>query len=206
MHSAVLATHARRLWAALSKVSALRTFYLAGGTGLALHLGHRESEDLDFFSRRSFRPDLLAKSLARAGTPEHISLGPGSIECWLRGFKVQLLHYPYRRLEDLHQTKWGRLADPLDIVLMELTAISQRGSKRDFVDLACFLRSYPQFPLGELLELLPRKYGRINRAHYLRALVYFQDAEREPAPRMRWDLSWKKVKEQLQREVTELLR
>jgi hypothetical protein len=97
------------------------------------------------------------------------------------------------------------LADPLDIVLMKLTAISQRGSKRDFVDLACFLRAYPQFPLEELLELLPRKYGRINRAHYLRALVYFEDAEREPMPRMRWRLSWKKAKEQLQHEVTEFL-
>jgi hypothetical protein len=206
MHSAVLPPRARRLWGALSKVPSLRTFYLAGGSGLALHLGHRESEDLDFFSRRSFCPDLLAKSLARAGTPEHISLGHGSVECWLRGFKVQLLHYPYRRLEDLHQTKWGRLADPLDIVLMKLTAISQQGSKRDFVDLACFLRSYPRFPLGELLELLLRKYGRINRAHYLGALVYFQDADREPALRMRRDLNWKEVKSQLEHEVREFLR
>jgi hypothetical protein len=119
---------------------------------------------------------------------------------------VQLLHYPYRRLEDLHQTKWGRLADPLDIVLMKLTAISQQGSKRDFVDLACFLRSYPRFPLGELLELLLRKYGRINRAHYLGALVYFQDADREPALRMRRDLNWKEVKSQLEHEVREFLR
>jgi hypothetical protein len=130
----------------------------------------------------------------------------GSVECWLRGFKVQFLHYPYRLLEELHKTKWGRLADPLDIALMKLTAISQRGSKRDFVDLACFLRSYPQFPLGELLELLPRKYDRINRAHYLRALVYFQEAKREPVPRMRWDLNWKQVKDQLEQEVTQLLR
>lgn len=26
-------------------------FYLAGGTALALHLGHRQSRDLDFFTR-----------------------------------------------------------------------------------------------------------------------------------------------------------
>jgi len=206
MHAGVLPPRARSLWGALSKVTALRNFYLAGGTGLALHLGHRESDDLDFFSRRSFRPSLLAKQISRVGTPEHISLGHGSVECWLRGFKVQFLHYPYRLLEELHKTSWGRLADPVDIVLMKLTAISQRGSKRDFVDLACFLRCYPQFPLGELLELLPRKYGRINRAHYLRAVLYSQDAEREPAPRMRWDMSWKQVKDQLEQEVAQLLR
>lgn len=205
MHVEVLPRQGQRLWGALSKLAPLRSFYLAGGTGLALHLGHRESEDLDFFSPRSFRPLLLAKRLTPAGTPEHIRLGEGSVESWIRGIKVQLLYYPYRRLKQLHETQWGRLADPLDIVMMKLTAISQRGSKRDFIDLACFLQSYPQFPLAELLELLPRKFGRANRAHYLRALVYFQDADREPMPRMRWALSWKEVKNQLKQEVTELL-
>ncbi|MGQ9512423.1 nucleotidyl transferase AbiEii/AbiGii toxin family protein [Thermodesulfitimonas sp.] len=38
-------------------------FYLAGGTGLALHLGHRFSEDLDFFSERVFEPEVLVREL-----------------------------------------------------------------------------------------------------------------------------------------------
>ncbi len=71
---------------------------------------------------------------------------------------------PYRRLRSLHETKYGLLADPLDIALMKLVAVSQRGSKRDFIDLACFLRHSPHTSLGELLELLPRKFGKINGA------------------------------------------
>lgn len=206
MHSEVLPQRARRLCRKLVRLPALRPFYLAGGTGLALHLGHRRSEDLDFFSRRSFRPPVLAQALGSVGTPKHLSLGEGSVECWLAGFKVQWLHYPYRLLRKLHQTELGPLADPVDIALMKLTAVSQRGSKRDFIDLACFLRAYPQFPLHELLRLLSRKYGRINRAHYLRALAYFQDAEKEPMPRMQWPLRWNEVKDCLQQEVAELLR
>jgi hypothetical protein len=119
---------------------------------------------------------------------------------------VQFLHYPYRLLRPLQQTKYGPTADPLDIALMKLLAISQRGSKRDFVDLACFLRQHPHTALGDLLELLVRKYGKINRAHQLRALVYFADAEGEPMPRMRWPLEWGEVKGQLEKEVRELLR
>ncbi len=202
----VLPRRALRLWGSLSHLPALRSFYLGGGTGLALHLGHRRSDDLDFFSARSFRPDLLARRLATISPPERLTFGEGSLECWMGRFKVQFLHYPYRLLRTLHQTKYGPLADPLDIALMKLVAISQRGSRRDFIDLACFLRQHPQIPLGELLEFLPRKYGKINRAHHLRAVTYFADAESEPMPRMRWSLRWSEVKRQLEDEVRDVVR
>jgi len=121
-------------------------------------------------------------------------------------FKVQFLHYPYRLLRPIQRTKYGSLADPLDIALMKLIAISQRGSKRDFIDLACFLRQFPHISLGELLELVRRKYSNINRAHVLRTLAYFVDAESEPRPRMRWPLQWDAVKRQLEEAVKELIR
>ena len=202
----VLPARVLRLLNELSRLPELRSFYLGGGSGLALHLGHRESDDLGFFSPRSFRPELLARALTTVSAPQGLHLGDGSIECWMARFKVQLLHYPYRLLRPLHRTKYGPLADPLDIALMKLIAISQRGSKRDFVDLACFLRQYPHISLGGLLELLRRKYGKINRAHQLRALVYFADAESEPMPRMRWSLPWNEVKTQLEEAVREILR
>lgn len=205
MVTRVLPARALRLWASLSRLRAFTSFYVGGGTGLALHLGHRQSEDLDFFSRRSFRSERLARAISTIDVPEGISLGEGSLECWAAGFKLQFLYYPYRLLSTLHKTKYGRLADPLDIALMKLVAIRQRGSKRDFVDLACFLRHYPQRPLGELFRFLPRKYGRINRAHFLRALIYFVDADAEPMPRMRWSLTWNEVKRELEKEVDRLL-
>ena len=206
MFPRVLPARALRLWASLSRLPALHSFYLGGGSGLALHLGHRQSDDLDFFSRRSFRPELLARHLTSLGVPEGLRLGEGSLECWLGGFKLQFLYYPYRLLYTLHKTKYGPVADPRDIALMKLVAISQRGSKRDFIDLACFLRHYPHTSLAELLALLGRKYGKINRAHHLRALTYFADAESEPMPRMRWALDWAEVKKQLETKGRELIR
>lgn len=206
MFPRVLPVQELRLWASLSRLPSLHSFYLAGGSGLALHLGHRESDDLGFFSPRSFRPERLARALATVVALEQLRLGDGSIECWMARFKVQFLHYPYRLLRPMHRMKYGPLADPLDIALMKLIAISQRGSKRDFIDLACFLRHYPHISLGELLELLRRKFGKINRAHQLRALFYFVDAESEPMPRMRWSLPWNEVKAQLEEAVREILR
>jgi hypothetical protein len=202
----VLPGRVLRLWASLSGLPALGSFYLAGGSGLALHLGHRQSNDLDFFSRRYFRPELLARRLAILATPEHLSMGEGSVECWVAGFKSQFLFCPYRLLRPPHKTQYGTLADPQDIALMKLVAIGQRGSKRDFVDVACFLRKFPNVSLGELLELLRRKYGSMNRAHLLRALTYFASAESDPMPRMRWSLKWDEVKRQLEEAVKNLFR
>lgn len=89
---------------------------------------------------------------------------------------------------------------------MKLMAIGQRGCKRDFIDLVCFLRQPPNVSLGRLLELLRRKYGRLNRAHLLRALTYFADTESDPMPRMRWSLKWNEVKGQLEEAVRDLIR
>jgi hypothetical protein len=49
-HLEILATAQMRLWHELSTVP--DEFVLYGGTALALHLGHRNSLDFDFFSRR----------------------------------------------------------------------------------------------------------------------------------------------------------
>lgn len=38
-------------------------FYLAGGTALALHIGHRTSLDFDFYTNKSFDPDELYEEL-----------------------------------------------------------------------------------------------------------------------------------------------
>jgi hypothetical protein len=50
-----------RLWPELDTVPS--DFILYGGTGLALQLGHRASEDFDFFSSSGFEPDHLRSSL-----------------------------------------------------------------------------------------------------------------------------------------------
>ena len=51
----------------LSKALPMEEFYLAGGTGLALQLGHRESYDLDFFSRREFDTFSIIQALGATG-------------------------------------------------------------------------------------------------------------------------------------------
>ena len=51
-HLEILPPAQMRLWAELSEIP--RDFVLYGGTALALHLGHRDSADFDFFGSRTF--------------------------------------------------------------------------------------------------------------------------------------------------------
>jgi hypothetical protein len=48
-------------------------FYLAGGTGLALQIGHRVSEDFDFFSIGPFKNDRIDSELHKL-FPTHTNL------------------------------------------------------------------------------------------------------------------------------------
>ena len=96
------------------------------------------------------------------------------------------------------------VADPRDIACMKLSAISSRGTKRDFVDLYVASNRYG---LSHLLELFQKKYARIhyNIVHILKSLTYFEDAEKEPMPNMLMTLSWEEVRWFFIREVPGLI-
>lgn len=61
MHTNIIPQNTQKVLDKLKKVSFIGNFYLSGGTGLALQIGHRESEDLDFFSQKDFKSQLLCK-------------------------------------------------------------------------------------------------------------------------------------------------
>jgi hypothetical protein len=76
-----------------------------------------------------------------------------------------------------------QMSPVIDIACTKLQTISMRGSKKDFVDLF-FLFEY--FTLPELLKEAKRKYVAVdyNEAHILKSLIFFDDAEGQPMPRM----------------------
>ena len=179
----------------------LESWTLAGGTGLALQLGHRYSEDLDFFSGEAFEPDLLIRRLSTIAPLSIQSRSEATLHAVLRGLRVSFLGLqeplvypgtPYRGLT---------IADPRDIAVMKLVAIGGRGSRKDFVDLYFFLQAGGD--LESILELTHRRFRKVdyNEYHLLKSLVYFEDAESEPMPRMLREASWSEIKRRIVGEV-----
>lgn len=177
----------------LAKTGVLSQFYLAGGTGLALQLGHRMSVDLDLFTERHFEPRAVRDALRHAGGFRVDQIAERTLHAEVGGVRLTFLRYDYPLLFDVTRFKELTVASPRDIACMKLEALSSRGSRRDFVDLYFVLQ---RFQLPELLEWFARKYASAapNQVHLGKAMTYFADAEQEPMPRMLRPVDWKKIK------------
>jgi predicted nucleotidyltransferase component of viral defense system len=160
-----------------------RGFVLAGGTALAMQLGHRISEDLDFFSTERFSTDELFRGLKKAGlAPSVLQEEKDTLTVNARGTKLSFFLYPYPFLERQRTMSGIPLAGVIDIASMKVMAITQRGAKRDFIDLYHVLKDVP---FRKVAENMVRRYGdgKIGAVHVGKSLVFFEDAESDPEPR-----------------------
>jgi len=170
-YSEILSNKTKEVLIKLKQLPMLGQFFLAGGTGLALQLGHRISYDLDFFTEEKFDTSIL-------------------------GYQYPVL-FPFLKYEDI------QIADWRDIACMKIDTIASRGAKRDFVDVH-FIAG--KMPLSQLLELFSQKYQAINYniIHIKKSLVYFEDAEQDPMPKMLKSADWQNIKNYFQKEIKEL--
>lgn len=202
MHVNTLPKSTETVLTSIKDISDLRNFYLSGGTALALLLGHRESEDLDFFTNKQFNPQFLQQKLSMVGPLENVEIAEGTLNIFLKNVKLQFLYYPYKLLEELVEWNGIFLSSTIDIACTKLVTISARGSKKDFIDLYIILK---QIALQDLFKRLDEKYQNIkyNHAHILKSLIYFDDAESQPMPRMHIPLEWQDVKKTIIEKVRE---
>jgi hypothetical protein len=191
----------------LSRIPEVRSFYLAGGTALALHLGHRRSRDFDFFRAKEFVPQDFLSVLRDAGELDVFQEAKGTLTVGLRGVPVSFFHYAYPLLRPLHESPWALpVADPEDIAAMKLAALAGRGSRKDFVDLyACARRVAP---LDRLFDDFRQKYRdvRVDPYHLLRSLTFFEDAEAEAPLELLIPEGWEEIKDFFRAEARRLFR
>jgi hypothetical protein len=175
-------------------------FYLAGGTAVALLLGHRQSDDFDWFLQGELGdPLVLARDLQEAGISLEIGqIARGTLYGTVRGVRSSFIEFRYRLLDSL--VPWPefgcRLAGLKDLACMKLSAIAQRGARKDFIDLYALLRE--GLSLADMLDWYQEKFSVREVGHLLYSLAYFQDAEAEPMPRMIWKADWRQVKQRVQ--------
>lgn len=203
----------RNILARLSPQEFMDRFYLAGGTGLALQIGHRISEDLDLFSGEdpldAASRGVILRSLTREFGAENISVQmekEGTLDVVLESSSVSLFHYPYRLVSPLLSLEIGvKVAALEDIGLMKLAAIIGRGTKRDFVDLY-FLTQ--EVSLDRMLGLAATKYPQVHDfpLQAMKALVYFEDADPDPPLELIRPVRWAEVKTHFEKEVARLSR
>ncbi|HEY0513184.1 MAG TPA: nucleotidyl transferase AbiEii/AbiGii toxin family protein [Thermoanaerobaculia bacterium] len=205
-HDEILTERQRKALRLLGPRTAERDFYLAGGTAIALHLGHRRSVDFDWFLTDGMTDPLrLAGEFRTEGIPfETGQVARGTLYGSVHGVRTSFLEFPYPMLDPLLPwPEYGcRLAGLRDLACMKLSAITQRGSKKDFVDLHALGQT--GLALQDMLAWYREKFGIEDIGHVLYALVYFDDAEAERMPRRVSKTPWRQIKETIQGWVRDL--
>jgi hypothetical protein len=191
---------------ALEKLGPIATaagFYLARGTALGLHLGHRHSRDLDWFTAGRMGPadGLVQLILNQHRTFRSTQVSPGMVFGKLGRVETSFIEYRYRLLAKpkVHPSCPCALASLRDLAAMKLLAVAQRGHKRDLVDIYALLRA--GFSLEDMIDSYKAKYRMKDTLHLLNALVYFGDADPQQMPLLTWKMDWREVKATLRAKV-----
>lgn len=158
-------------------------FYLAGGTALALQLGHRDSVDFDFFSKQN--GDIDTKDLFNEINnifKDHKVLKVLEDKNTLNiiiddNIKLSFFGYKYDLLNKLIEEENIMLGSVEDIGCMKLSAITSRASNKDYIDLYFILN---KIELHDLLKKATKKFPTIDTNLILKSLVYFDDVYIEP--------------------------
>lgn len=156
-------------------------FYLAGGTGLALQIGHRDSVDFDFFNVESFSTEKLFKDIALVFAGKEvvkIQEEKDTLSIFIdKKIKVSFIAYPYKLLEPLIESEYFKFCSLLDIGCMKLSALVSRSLQKDYVDLYFISQ---KIGLETLLNSVEKKFPLLDLNLVLKSLVYFDDLVEEP--------------------------
>ncbi|MCU0489838.1 MAG: nucleotidyl transferase AbiEii/AbiGii toxin family protein [Anaerolineales bacterium] len=184
------------------------SYYLAGGTGLSLHLGHRFSVDLDLFSpyEAAVGPDQrdALRSLLSDSTLSIIYDKVGTFVATWQGVGISFFRLSlYPLVEEPVLLDGIPLATIPEIGAMKLAAIIGRGTRKDMVDLYCLLQVVS---LETIFKVASVKYARMHSfpLSAIRALAYFTDAEALPMPLMLDRTPWPKMKKYLEHQALEV--
>jgi predicted nucleotidyltransferase component of viral defense system len=200
-----LTPETRQLFQITAALPFIQRYYLAGGTGLALHLGHRFSVDLDFFASDSDAVGPDERSALRVAFEDPtlaISFDKDMtfVANW-RGVGVSFFRLTlYPLTQEPLLLEGVPVATVEEIGAMKLAAIMARGTRKDYIDLYFILQ---QTPLERLFEVAAVKYARVRTfaVSAVRALTYFADAETTATPQMIQRVSWPAVKRFLEQQA-----
>ena len=203
LHYKTIDTETLELLKKIQEIPAFSNLRLVGGTSLALQIGHRKSIDLDLFGKVEHDEFTIVDILNKLGQVTLLKKSENINIYTINGIKVDIVNYPYSWLKDIVFEDTLRLAGVEDIAAMKLAAITNRGTKKDFIDLYFLLK---QYGLEELLDFYKNKYHDGSIFLVIKSLSYFDDAEEEAMPDMCVAIKWKDVKDHISHILTGYLK
>lgn len=183
----VLPAPQRRLWEELGAIPP--EFVLYGGTAIALHLGHRQSVDFDFFANRPLDPSRLVLDIPLLAGAVVTQRAPNTLSCLVdRGGPVALSFFGVPALPRLSPPLVApdnalKVASLLDLAGTKLSVVQMRAEAKDYVDIDAILTD-GRIDLPTALASGVALYGSaFSPSSALKALAYFEDETLRGLPR-----------------------
>jgi predicted nucleotidyltransferase component of viral defense system len=189
----------------LQRLDSLKDSRLVGGTALSLQYGHRVSVDLDLFVHDNAADFLtIIREIKSKGFRMEIrKQSPNILISMIEDIKVDLVNYPYPWIDKEIKERNIVMATDKDIAAMKISAITNRGTKKDFIDLYYLLKNHT---LEQILSFYTTKYSDGSIFMALKSLTYFDDAESDISPRvLDTDYNWKQIKTTITNQVKQLV-
>jgi hypothetical protein len=206
-HWDALTPATRDAYKLLPQFDFISQYYLAEGTGLAIHLGHRISVDLDLFSAQPDSVNPIERSAMRTifddSTLSIVYDKDSTFVANWRGVGVSFFRLNLYPLVTTTVLVDGvPLASVEEIGAMKLAAIIDRGTRKDLIDLYYILQVVN---LDKIFEVAAIKYAKIGTfaVSATRAMAYFNEADALPMPRMLDKTPWPRMKKLLNEKAIE---
>jgi len=176
----------RLLWPELQSTPA--GFVLYGGTGLALRLAHRESEDFDFFSSDRLDGESLLAEVPYLEDSQVVQRAENTLTCLVdRDGPVRVSFFgglALGRVQDPERVTGPGLlvASLLDLAATKVQVVQSRASAKDYLDVDAVIR-LGGIDLGQALGAATAVHGdRFNPILTLKALTFFDDGDLSEVP------------------------
>lgn len=155
-------------------------FYLAGGTGLALQIGHRVSVDFDLFCPKLPKGILERVKRVFKGSKIEVSLRQSEqLTVYVDKVRIDFVQYKFPLVLKPAPVGGVNVARVLEIAAMKAYALNFRGTLKDYVDLYFVLKN-GFAALSDIEKLADKKYGDdFNFRLFLEQLVYLEDIKDE---------------------------
>lgn len=202
MHPEVLTSKQKEIF---SKLKNFPEFYLAGGTALALQIGHRISVDFDFFSEKEIPSELLPKikKIFRDSKVEVVVDHSEQLTVSITGINLTFAKYPFPPIFRLKKYKGIKMLSVSEIAATKSYSLGRRATLKDYVDLYYLLKE-KYLTLQKLINITKKKYKEFDPRLFLEQLIFLEDVEDIEIQFLKKRVSKKEIEKFFQSQIKEL--
>jgi len=200
MHLGALKSNQKEIF---KKLKNFPDFYLVGGTGLALQIGHRISDDFDMFSKKDISKNLIRKVryVFKDCKIKIVLNHSEQLSVVIDEIKIDFVKYNFPLLLGLSELKNVKILKIPEIAAMKAYALNYRGTYKDYVDLYFILKN-KYTSLKQIKKIAEKKYkDEFNFRLFLEQIIYLKDLKIEKIEFLKKKVDREKMEEFFKKEI-----